>query len=107
MSHETIYKSLFIQARDVLKKELMPHLRTARSGSHIATLVERHTRYVMFAKVDGKDTATVIEALIKKARKLPPDLYKTLTWNRGKTLEVLEALIYDCIYTNKGIFSIP
>ena len=135
VSHETIYKSLFIQARGVLKKELMAYLRTERSGrrpkkhtiknkglgqipdavtirerpasaedravpghwegdliagsngSHIATLVERHTRYVMLAKVDGKDTATVIEALIKQARKLPADLYKTLTWVRGTEMK--------------------
>jgi len=135
VSHETIYKSLFIQARGVLKKELLAYLRTERPGrrprrhtikdkglgqipdavtirerpasvedravpghwegdliagsndSHIATLVERHTRYVMLAKVNGKDTATVIEALIKQARKLPADLYKTLTWDRGTEMK--------------------
>ena len=55
-------------------------------GSHnsqIATLVERHTRYVMLAKADSKDTETVINALIKHARKLPRELYKSLTWARG------------------------
>lgn len=131
VSHETIYKSLFIQARGVLKKELLAYLRTQRTtrrpqqaslkgkglgkiadavsirerpasvedravpghwesdliagsnGSHIATLVERHTRYVMLAKVAGKSTDTVIEALIKQARKLPTELYKSLTWDRG------------------------
>src|SRR5213078_4794201 len=30
ISHETIYRSLFVQTRGVLKKELMAHLRTAR-----------------------------------------------------------------------------
>jgi IS30 family transposase len=58
-------------------------------GSHnsqIATLVERHTRYVMLAKVDSKDTETVIDALIKQARKLPSELYKSLTWDRGKKM---------------------
>jgi len=134
VSHETIYRSLFIQARGVLKKELLQHLRTKRTirrsrhaslksdglgqitntvsiserpasaedravpghwegdliagsnGSHIATLVERHTRYVMLAKVENKDTETVINALIKQAHKLPKELYKSLTWDRGKEL---------------------
>jgi len=132
VSHETIYKSLFIQARGALKKELLQHLRSQRAirhsrhanqkgngkgqisnavsirerpalvedravpghwegdlifGSHnsqIATLVERHTRYVMLAKVDSKDTETVINALIKQAHKLPSELYQSLTWDRGK-----------------------
>jgi IS30 family transposase len=134
VSHETIYRSLFVQARGVLKKELLQHLRTKRTirrsshaslkddglgkitdtvsisekpasvedravpghwegdliagsnGSHIATLVERHTRYVMLAKVDRKDTETVINALIKQAHKLPRELYKSLTWDRGKEM---------------------
>ncbi len=51
-----------------------------------ATLVERHTRYVMLAKVAGKDTQTVVSALIKQAKKLPTQLYKSLTWDRGKEL---------------------
>ena len=134
VSHETIYKTLFIQARGALKKELLQHLRRSRGmrrsrhhtqkrgthgqitdavsirerpaevedrvvpghwegdllfGSHnsqIATLVERQTRYVMLAKVKGKDTETVINALIKQAHKLPRELYKSLTWDRGKEL---------------------
>jgi IS30 family transposase len=56
------------------------------NGSHIATLVERHTRYVMLAKVEKKDTETVINALIKQAHKLPRELYKSLTWDRGKEM---------------------
>jgi len=132
VSHETIYKSLFIQARGALKKELIKHLRRSRgmrrsrhhtqktsnhgritntvsirerpaevedralpghwegdlisgsNNSHIATLVERHTRYVMLVRVAGKDTKTVINALIKHAHKLPRELYKSLTWDRGK-----------------------
>jgi IS30 family transposase len=97
VSHETIYRSLFIQARGALKKELLGHLRSRRAmpghwegdlifgskNSQIATLVERHTRYVLLAKVDGKDTETVINALIKQAHKLPSELYKSLTWDRG------------------------
>jgi IS30 family transposase len=134
VSHETIYRSLFIQARGALKKELLQHLRRIRvmrrsrhhtqktdnhgriidmvsiserpaavedravpghwegdllcgtSSSQIATLVERHTRYVMLVKVASKDTETVINALIKNARKLPQELYKSLTWDRGKEM---------------------
>ena len=134
VSHETIYKSLFIQARGALKKELLQHLRSKRTirrsrhaslkggglgkitntvsirerpasvedravpghwegdlifGTHnsqIATLVERHTRYVMLARVGGKDTETVINALIKQAHKLPRELYKSLTWDRGSEM---------------------
>lgn len=58
-------------------------------GSHhsqIATLVERHTRYVMLVKVPSKDTKTVIDALIKHAHKLPRELYRSLTWDRGKEM---------------------
>jgi IS30 family transposase len=134
VSHETIYRSLFIQARGALKKELMEHLRrtrgmrrsrhhTQKTGIHgritdavsirerpaaaedralpghwegdllfgsknsqIATLVERQSRYVMLAKVARKDTQTVVNALIKHAHKLPHELYKSLTWDRGKEM---------------------
>ena len=55
-------------------------------NSYIATLVERSTRYVMLAKVKNKDTESVITALIKQAKKLPDELYKSLTWDRGKEL---------------------
>ena len=131
VSHETIYRSLFIQARGVLKKELIQHLRSKRlirrsrhsradgqsrgqivdaisirerpaevedraipghwegdllSGSrnsHIATLVERHSRFTMLVKVPSKDTATVVAALSKHVRKLPASLRRSLTWDRG------------------------
>ncbi len=56
------------------------------NNTFIATLVERHTRYVMLAKVKGKDTETVVTALIKQSKKLPAELYKSLTWDRGKEL---------------------
>ena len=62
-------------------------LLTGSKNSYIATLVERHTRYVMLAKVANKDTQTVISALIKQAKKLPNELYKSLTWDRGKELD--------------------
>jgi IS30 family transposase len=52
----------------------------------MATLVERHTRYVMLVKLNGKDTETVINALIKQSHKLPGELYKSLTWDRGKEM---------------------
>ncbi len=55
-------------------------------NSYIATLVERHTRYVMLAKVNNKDTESVVSALIKQSKKLPGELYKSLTWDRGKEL---------------------
>jgi len=134
VSHETIYRSLFVQARGVLKKELMQYLRSKRTirrsrhaslkrdglgqikdaipisqrpssvedravpghwegdliggsrNSYIATLVERHSRYVMLVKVPNKDTQSVVSALIKQAHKLPRELYKSLTWDRGKEL---------------------
>ena len=132
VSHETIYKTLFIQARGALKKKLQQHLRSRRAiprsvhtgeehdmrgqipdmvsirerpasaedralpdhwegdliagskNSHIATLVERHTRYVMLMKVADGKTETVINTLIEHARRLPDELYKSLTWDRGK-----------------------
>ncbi len=46
------------------------------NNSQIATLVERHTRYVMMAKINSKNTETVINALIEQAHKLPGELYK-------------------------------
>jgi transposase, IS30 family len=55
-------------------------------NSYIATLVERHSRYVMLAKVKNKDTESVVSALIKQSKKLPSELYKSLTWDRGKEL---------------------
>lgn len=133
LSHETIYRSLFIQARGVLKKDLMAHLRiarqmrnakggTAKSGlgqivdavsirerpaeaedravpghwegdllsgannTHIATLVERHSRFTMLVKVPNKSTATVVAALAKHIGRLPQELRRSLTWDRGKEM---------------------
>ena len=131
VSHETIYRSLFIQARGALKKGLSQYLRTRRTirrswhatrkgrgggqipdllsirgrpatvedravpghwegnllsgskNSYIATLVERHSRYVMLAKVPNKETETVVSVLIDHARQLPTELYQSLTWDRG------------------------
>jgi len=131
VSHETIYRSLFIQARGALKKELIQHLRSKRrirrsrhasvhghaqgkivdaisirerpaevedraipghwegdllrgtGNSHVATLVERHSRFCMLVKVPGKDTATVVAALSRQVRRLPATLRRSLTWDRG------------------------
>lgn len=58
------------------------------NNTHIATLVERHSRYAILVKVKGKDTETVISALIKHAKKLPTELYKSLTWDRGKEAQM-------------------
>ena len=131
VSHETIYRSLFVQARGVLKRELMRHLRSRRlmrkartsttanqsrgrivdavsiherpaevndraipghwegdllsgsNNSHIATLVERKTRFTKLVKLAGKDAPSVAAALSKNVRTLPKELRRTLTWDRG------------------------
>jgi IS30 family transposase len=131
ISHETIYRTLFVQARGALKRELLAHLRSRRmmrkgryastagqprgqikeavsirerppeaedravpghwegdllAGSrntHVATLVERSSRFVMLVRVGGKDTASVVEALSEQIRRLPRTMMATLTWDRG------------------------
>jgi IS30 family transposase len=134
VSHETIYRSLFVQARGVLKKELVEHLRSHRpirrsrhatakadlrgripdtvsirerpaeaedravpghwegdllcgsANSYLVTLVERQTRFLMIAKIANRDTHSVVNALIKQAKQLPGQLYRSLTWDRGMEL---------------------
>ena len=134
VSHETIYRSLFLQARGALKKELVSHLRRGRNMRHprkrgslkgrqgqiidaisirerpaevedraipghwegdllcgstdsrIATLVERQTRYLLLVKVPGKETTGVVKALARQVRKLPEELRRSLTWDRGHEL---------------------
>jgi IS30 family transposase len=56
---------------------------SGRKNTHIATLVERKSRYIILAQLEGKDTDSVINALIREMIKLPMQLRKTLTWNRG------------------------
>ena len=138
VSHETIYKSLFVQSRGVLNKELRQHLRTRRKlrrsqhastrgqprgqiidavairerpaeaadraipghwegdlltgarNSHIATLVERRSRFTMLVQVAGKDTESVVKGLVRQVRKLPAELRRTLTWDRGMELALHE-----------------
>ena len=151
VSHETIYRSLFVQARGVLKKDLQAHLRSGRairrsrhatgkgdqrgsivdaisirerpasvedravpghwegdllcgsSNSYVVTLVERHSRYVMLAKVPNRDSQSVTTALIALARRLPDELLKSLTWDRGKEMArhksftlATDAAVYFC-----------
>ena len=57
-------------------------MRGARD-SHVATLVERHSRFCMLVKVPGKDTATVVAALSRHVGRLPATLRRSLTWDRG------------------------
>lgn len=131
VSHETLYRSLYVQARGVLKKELIHYLRTQRimrrskhsslkasglgqiketvsiserppsiedraipghwegdliagsKNSYVVTLVERHSRYVMLAKVHDRKSESVITALIQQAKALPGELYQSLTLDRG------------------------
>jgi len=59
---------------------------TGSKNTHIATLVERHSRFTMLVKVNGKDTASVVTALAKQVRKLPAELRRSLTWDRGMEL---------------------
>jgi IS30 family transposase len=149
ISHETIYRSLFMQARGVLKKELIKHLRSHRvirqsrhyntkvnargkiidgisihqrpaeindraipghwegdlisgsNNSHIATLVERHSRFTILVKVEGKDTHSVVSALTRQIKKLPLDLRRSLTWDRGMELAKHKQLTID---TNINVF---
>src|SRR4051812_28930592 len=152
VSHETIYRTLYVQARGVLKKQLMAHLRRqrtvrrARAGlaarpggraqivdaisiserpptaadravpghwegdllagaknSHIATLVERRSRYVHLVQVDGKDTTSVVSALIREVQRLPQGLMASLTWDRGMEMAqhqlfsvVTDVQVYFC-----------
>ena len=134
VSHETIYRSLYIQARDALNKELTAHLRkrhairhpkrglepetprnvipdlvsirerpaeaedravpghwegdliAGSNNSHIATLVERQSRFLMLVKVDGKDTASVVGALTQAVQRLPDGMMVSLTWDQGREL---------------------
>jgi IS30 family transposase len=134
VSHETIYRSLFIQARGVLKRELLATLRSRRlmrraktsttegqprgqiidaasirerpaeiedravpghwegdllsggKNTHVATLVERRSRFLMLVQVDGKDTESVVDALVRQVQQLPQGLMSSLTWDRGMEL---------------------
>jgi IS30 family transposase len=134
VSHETIYRSLFVQSRGVLRQELRRHLRhrktmrrakcastatqprgqivdavsirerppsvedravpghwegdllAGKANSHIATLVERRSRFVLLVRLPGKDTQSVVQALTRRVRTLPAGLMASLTWDRGTEL---------------------
>jgi IS30 family transposase len=134
ISHETIYRSLYLHTRGALERELLDQLRTkrrmrkgktsttagqrrgqiidavsiherpadiatrskpghwegdlitGRRNTHIATLVERFSRYVVLVRVAGKDSDTVVTALIRKINGLPSGLFLSLTWDRGTEL---------------------
>ena len=134
VSHETIYRSLYLQTRGVLHRELVARLRSKRTmrrgkrsstdgqrrgqiidavsirdrpseidaratpghwegdlitgarNTHIATLVERYSRYLLLVRVNGKDTTNVVGALIEKVKQLPRGLLLSLTWDRGTEL---------------------
>lgn len=134
VSHETIYRTLFIQSRGALRKELLAHLRSRQpqrrargapgasaargqikdavsirerpasvedrsvpghwegdlicgaNNSYVGTLVERHSRFVMLLKLQGKDTASVVGALTQCIQRLPAALARSLTWDRGMEL---------------------
>jgi len=134
VSHETIYRTLYIQARGALKQELTAHLRRRRhmrrsrgaahrgathgqlvdiisiserpptaadravpghwegdlltggKGSQIATLVERHSRFVLLVRIARRDSATVVRALARRIQRLPASLKQSLTWDRGKEM---------------------
>jgi hypothetical protein len=59
---------------------------TGRRNTHIATLVERYSRYAILVRVDGKDSASVVGALVRKVNELPQGLFLSLTWDRGTEL---------------------
>lgn len=150
VSHETIYRTLYVQARGALKQELIRHLRRQRplrrggrtrvlhgqgqilgavsiadrppaiedravpghwegdllagtAGSHIATLVERHSRYVMLVRLPGRDSESVVSALIRHVQRLPKELMRSLTWDRGAEMAhhrafaiATDAQVYFC-----------
>lgn len=149
VSHETIYRTLYVQARGALKQELVHHLRRHKfirrrgspsghgqaqilgavsiaerppivedravpghwegdllaggRGSHIATLVERHSRYLMLVRLGGRDSASVVSALVRQVRRLPQHLLRSLTWDRGSEMAshrqfsiATDAQVYFC-----------
>jgi IS30 family transposase len=91
-----LYRSVSASVEDrALPGHWEDDLIAGQNNSYIATLVERHTRYVMLAKVKNKDTEGVVSTLIKQSKKLPDEFYKLLTWNRGTELADYERFILE------------
>lgn len=135
VSHETIYKSMYVRAKSIIDHSFTQHLRRGRpmrhsryhrrsgdrsftnivngvsihersknidnrkslghwegdlvSGSkntHIATLVDRKSRFTIILKLAGKDAESVHEALLSTFKKMPKQYRKSLTWDRGMEL---------------------
>jgi IS30 family transposase len=134
VSHETIYKSLFIQSRGVLAKELQRHLRSRRPirrsvhntvtgqwrsqitdavsisqrpaeaadraipghwegdllcGRHwtqVGTVVERSTGFTVLVQLDDRAMTTLTAGLRRTMTRLPVQLRRSLTWDRGMEL---------------------
>jgi len=132
VSHETIYRSLYVQSRGELRRELTAQLRTGRTTrkpqgqqerrgrikdmvsiaqrppevdgrrvpghwegdlilgaggrTAVATLVERHTRYVMLAALKDQTSVHVTDVLAERIKQLPAHLVKSLTWDQGREL---------------------
>ena len=59
----------------------------AHNRSAIVTLVERSTRYVLLARIDGRhDAPTTCTALTKAIAWLPVELRRSLTWDQGREM---------------------
>lgn len=137
VSHETIYLSLFVQSRGVLKASLLRQLRRPRRvrrprrrpvhsperileavsirerpasvedravpghwegdlllgkrQTRIATLVERHTRYVLLVRLPQHDSLSLVHALARRIRTLPTSMRQSLTWDRGTEMAAHKA----------------
>ena len=135
VSHETIYRTLYVQTRGALKRELIAHLRRSpgyrqrRAHAHaphgrgqildavpisarpaaaadravpghwegdllmgtktsaLATLVERHSRYVLLVRLRDRHATTVARALARRIQRLPALLKQSLTWDRGHEMQ--------------------
>jgi IS30 family transposase len=135
ISHETIYKSIYVRAKGVIHHSFSQHLRRSRSmrhsrhhrrsgnrcfikiingvsiherlknidnrksvghwegglvsgskNTHIATLVDRKSRFTIILKLGGKDAESVHQALLTTFNQMPAQYRKSLTWDRGMEL---------------------
>jgi transposase, IS30 family len=135
VSHEAIYKSIYVRAKGVIHHSFTQHLRRSRpmrhsrhhrrsgnrsftnivnglsihersknienrksighwegdlvsgtKNTHIATLVDRKSRFTIILKLAGKDAKSVHQALLATFKKMPEQYRKSLTWDRGMEL---------------------